>query len=173
MSAVEFGLTSSTPFVDTLPQLDFERPVTGSHTLIARCEGLSHLSRLAASMTPEVSSRNLVALLRPLFPCDFVNILIFNEGSNDARWTSFGAEQLAPPDLPIEQTTVWSVYREQKPLWISDWQEDERSVVREEAQNASAVGYRSLCRLALCTPHGVVGVLSIASSQPYSYSEQD
>ena len=173
MSAVEFGLTSETPFVHTLPQLHFEQSLAGSHMLAARYEGLSHLSRLTASMTPEVSSHSLVALFRPLFPCDFVNVVIFNEGNNDAHWKSFGVEQLTPLDLPIEETTVWSVYQQQNPLWISDWQQDDRLAVRKEAQNALAVGYRSLCRLPLCTAHGSVGVLSIASSQPHNYSEQD
>jgi formate hydrogenlyase transcriptional activator len=173
MSAVEFGLTSETPFVHTLPQLHFEQSLAGSQTLAARDEGLSHLSRSAASTTPDLLSRNLVALLRPLFPCDLVNVVIFDEADNDGRWTSFGAEQLATLDLPFEKTTVWSVYQEQKPLWISDWQQDERLAVRREAQNTSGIGCRSLCRLPLCTPHGCVGVLSIGSLQPHNYSEQD
>jgi formate hydrogenlyase transcriptional activator len=173
MSAAEFGLASEAAFVHTLPQMHFEQHVTSSQTLAARYQRLSHLSRSIASMTPDVLSRNLVALLRPLFPCDLVNVVIFDEGDNDARWRSFGAEQLASLDLPFEETTVWSVYHEQTPLWISDWQEDERLAVRREAQKSSGVGYRSLCRLPLCTPHGCVGVLSIASSQPHDYSEQD
>jgi formate hydrogenlyase transcriptional activator len=173
MSAVEFGLTSETAFVHPLPQMHFEQPVTGSQTLAARYQGLSHLSRSIASMTPDVLSRNLLALLRPLFPCDLVNVVIFDEGDNDARWTSFGVKQLASMDLPFEKTTVWSVYHEQTPLWISDSQQDERLVVRREAQKASGVGYRSLCRLPLCTPHGCFGVLSIAGCQPHDYSEQD
>ena len=68
MSAVEFALTPETAFLHKLPQMHFGQPVTASQTLAARYQGLSRLSRSIASMTPDVLSRNLVALLRPLFP---------------------------------------------------------------------------------------------------------
>ena len=172
MSAVEFGLTSETPFVYTLPQLPFEQPLTGSEALAVRYEGLSRLSRSIACMKPEVLSRNLAALFRPLFPCDHVNIAIFNQGNDDVAWKSLGVSELAQLDAPIEETTVWSVYQKKQPLWIKDWQQDERLEVRKEAQNAG-IAYRSLCRLPLSTAHGCFGVLSIAGSRPHSYSGQE
>jgi len=76
-------------------------------------------------------------------------------------------------DIPIEETTVWSVYQEQQPLWVVDWQQDERSNIRMEAQNAAGAGYRSLCRLPLRTPQGCTGVLSIAGFRPHRYSEHE
>ena len=165
MSAVEFGLTLQ-PFINALSQMPFEQPFSGSETLAARCEALSHLSRSVASMSPEILSRNLVALLRPLFVCDSANIVIFNKGANDAPWTLIGEEHLAALDTPIEESTVWPVYQEQKALWIEDWKEDERLAVRKEAEDAAAVGYRSLCRLPLSTSDGCLGVLSLANSRP-------
>jgi len=173
MSAVEFGLTSQTPFVYAVSQRPFEQLLTESEALEARFGALSHLSRSIASMTPEVLSRNLVALLQPLFPCDLANIVIFNEGNNDVSWRSLGAAQLARLDIPIEDTTVRWVYQEQKPLWIVDSQQDDRLAVRKEAESAVGMGYRSLCRLPLCTAQGCFGVLSIAGSRPHSYSEQE
>ena len=177
MSAVEFGLTSQTPFVYAVSQRPFEQLLTESEALEARFGALSHLSRSIASsiasMTPEVLSHNLVALLRPLCPCDLANIVIFNKGNDDVLWRSLGAGQLARLDIPIEETTLRSVYQEQKPLWIVDSQQDERLAVRKEAQSAVGVGYRSLCRLPLRTAQGCFGVLSIASSRPHSYSEQE
>jgi formate hydrogenlyase transcriptional activator len=173
MSAVEFGLTPQPPFLSSLSQLSFEHSLTGSEALAARYEALSQLSQSIASMTPDILSRNLVALLRPMFLFDFANIVIFHAGAPDAPWTSLGTEQLAAKDGPLEETTVWSVYQEQKALWISDWQQDEGLAARKEAQNAVGVGYRSLCRLPLRTPHGCLGVLSLASSLPHSYSDQE
>src|SRR5882724_12323801 len=128
MSAVEFALKPKTPFIHTLPQLPFEKSLTGSDVLTARYEGLFRLSRSIASMTPEVLSRNLVALFRPLFPCDLINIIIFNQRDNGVSWESLGEAQLARMDVPVQETTVWSVYREQRPLWIVDWQHDQRPV---------------------------------------------
>src|SRR5712691_6747975 len=172
MSAVEFGLASQTSLVRALPQLPFERPFTGSEVAV-KYQALNQLGRSIASMTPEDLSRNLVALLRPLFPCDLGNIVIFNQGTDGTPWRSLGAAQLALLDGAIDETTVWSVYEEEKPLWISDWQQDERLAVRKEAQNAVGLCYRSLCRLPLCTPQGCLGVLSLASTRPHNYSEHE
>ena len=173
MSAVEFGLTQPPSFISTLTQAPFEQLSTGSETLNARYEVLSRLSHSIASMTPETLSGNLVALLRPLFPCDLANIVIFNQGEEGIGWKSLGATQLACLDLPLEETTVWSVYQEQSPLWITDWQHDERLAVQKEAQATANIGCRSLCRLPLRTSRGCLGVLSLASSHPHCYFDQE
>ncbi len=88
-------------------------------------------------------------------------------------WTSYGTEQLASLRAPIEESTVWSVYQDQKPLWVSDWLHSAQLAVRIEAQNAAEIGYRSICRLPLCTPNGCLGVLSLASLRPHTYTEDD
>jgi formate hydrogenlyase transcriptional activator len=172
MSAVEFGLASQTSLVRALPQLPFERPFTGSEVTV-KYQALNQLGRSIASMTIEDLSRNLVALLRPLSPCDLANIVIFDQSADGISWRSLGASQLAPLNAPTDETTVWSVYEEEKPLWISDWQHDERLAVRKEAQNVVGLCYRSLCRIPLCTPQGCVGVLSLASASPHSYSDHE
>src|SRR5215470_18043329 len=103
MSAVEFGLASQSPFPHSFSQAPFEQPLAGPEALAAAFELLSQLSRSIASMAPEEISRNLAALLRPLFPCDLANITILNPGTNDIPWTSLGTAQLAPVDGPIEE----------------------------------------------------------------------
>jgi formate hydrogenlyase transcriptional activator len=172
MSAVEFGLTSHTPFVYPDEQLSIAHPAAGLESLAARYERLAQLSSLIAAIAPEILSHDLVGLFQLLFPCDLVNIVIFDQTDGAARWKSYGEEH-AWPDIPIEETTIWSVYQEQRALWIEDCQQDERLVVRKEAGNAGGVEYRALCRLPLCASRGCFGVLSIASSRPYSYSAQD
>jgi len=173
MSAVEFGLTSQTPFVYAAGQLTLAHTSTALESLAARYEALAQISRSIAWMDPEILSRDLVSLFQPLFPCDFVNIVMFDQADGAGSWKSYGVEELARLEIPVEETTAWSVYQEQRALWVVDWQEDERLAVRKEAENAMGVEYRSLCRLPLCAPSGCFGVLSIAGSRPYSYSEQD
>jgi formate hydrogenlyase transcriptional activator len=173
MSAVEFGLTSQSTFLNTLAPVPLEQLLTGPETWTARYEGLSSLSRSVVSMTPDVLSRNLVALLRPLFSFDFANIVLFNDGDIDTPWTSFGTEQLAILDDAFEESTVWSVSQTQEPLWIADLRQSERLLVRKEAEDSAGIGYRSLCRLPLRTPQGCLGVLSLASSRPHDYSKQE
>jgi formate hydrogenlyase transcriptional activator len=173
MSAAEYGLTPQPPFLGPLSRMPYEQPSTGAEALTSRYEAVSRLSRAIASMPPEVLSRNLVALFQPFFQCDLVNIVIFNQEESNIRWKSLGEGQLVRLDVPIEETTVWSVYDEQRPLWVVDWQHDDRLAVQKEAQNTGDAGYRSLCRLPLSTPHGCFGVLSMGSSMPHSYSEQE
>ena len=173
MSAVEFGLTSQSALVNAPSQVPFEQAMTGPETLAIGCQSLPHLSRWIASMTPEILSRNLVALLKPFCPCDLANIVIIRQDDDDVRVESLGVRQLAPMVGPIEETTVWSVYEEQKPLWISDWQEDKRLAVQKEAMNALGVEYRAMCRVPLSTPEGCLGVLSLACALPHTYTQEE
>jgi formate hydrogenlyase transcriptional activator len=173
MSAIEFSLASHRPFICPLPDAVFAQPLTAPERLVARYEALSQLSRAIVSMTVEDISRSLVALLHPIFPCDLANIVLFTQDTNDVPWRLLGTGQLALLQAPSDETTIWSTYEEQKPLWVEDWQTDERLAVRKEAQNAAGVGYRSLCRLPLRTPQSCLGVLSLATERPHRHSEQD
>src|SRR5262249_53889379 len=139
MSAVEFGLTSQPSFL-TLSQVQFEQPQTVREK---RYEELLQLCGSIASMSPETLSENLIALVQPLFSCDFANIAIFDDSDSHTPWRSFGTDGLAALSIPLEESTLWSVYREQRPLWIPDCQHDLRSSVQREAQSAG-VEYRSL-----------------------------
>ena len=170
MSAVEL-VPAPQPSAGALSLLPFRKP--HSEELAARYERLAHLSRSIASMTLDALSQNLPGLLRPLIPFDLVNIVILDRGGDGARGRSLGATQLVPPEIPLEQTTTWSVYQEQKPLWVEDWQEDERPEVQKEALNPSSIGYRSLCRLPLCTSTGCLGVISFANHRSYEYSRSE
>jgi len=147
--------------------------VTDSLTLAARYEAVTGLARSIASMTPETLSRDLVALFNPFFPCDFVNIVVLDSRDTEAEWKSFGDDQLACLGSAMEESTVCSVYQQQQPLWVEDWHHDERAAVQKEGHSAIGIGYRSLCRLPLCTPQGCVGVLSVASERRHSYCDQE
>src|SRR5215467_13277497 len=112
MSAMEFSLASQRPFICSLPDATFEQPLTASsEPLVARYEALSQLSRAIASMTLDDISRNLVALLHPIFPCDFANIIL-TQDENDVPCRLLGTEQLAPLNAPSDETTIWSTYDE-------------------------------------------------------------
>src|SRR5580700_11668005 len=139
MSAIEFGLTSQTPFVYSARQPTLAHASTALESLAARYEALAQISRSIASMDPEILTRDLVGLFQLLFPCDFVNIVMFDQADGAGSWKSYGVEELARPEIPVEETTVWSVYQERRALWVVDWQEDERLAVRREAENAMGV----------------------------------
>lgn len=173
MSAVEFGLMSQSAFVNVPQEVPFEKLPMGSHTLTIDYQRLTQLFRSIASMTPEILSHNLVALLRPFFPCDLASLVIIGQDDSDARWDSLGAPELAPLDGPIEKTTLWSVFQEQEPLWVADWQQDERMAVQREGMITLGAVYRSLCRIPLRTPDNCLGVLSLACEQPHTFTPEE
>ena len=138
-----------------------------------RYEALSCLSLSLVSQTPEDLPASLGALIRPLLDFDFMDLIVFKEGTSEVLWHSIGAGQLPTPDVPMEETTYWWVYQQKQPLYISDWKWDERFAARREALKKLGFEYRSLCRLPLRTPNGPIGVLSFASFRPHEYSEEE
>ena len=149
------------------------QPLVESKTLAKKYEALSCLSISLASLTMEELSRDLAALLRPLLDFDFLDVIVFKQGTSEVLWHSVGAGQFAPADVPIEETTFWWVHRQQRPLCVADWRLDDRFIVRREALKRMGSEYRSFCRLPLRTPHGPFGVISIASSRPHDYSDEE
>jgi len=142
MSAVEFGIRPQVPFLHQFPEEQLGQLSTNSNILANRYETLSQLSRLIASMTLEEISRRLTEILRPLLYCDLANIIIFPHQDNNLPLRSLGATQLGPVNSSTENTTVWSTYQDEKPLWVGDWQTDDRLAVRKEAESFAVGGYR-------------------------------
>jgi formate hydrogenlyase transcriptional activator len=172
MSVAGVGLTPPDPFVSSLPRLP-EPQLREPETLAKRYEALSCLSLSLVSQTPEELPASLGALIRPLLDFDFMDLIVFKEGTSEVLWHSIGAGQLPTPDVPMEETTYWWVYQQKQPLYISDWKWDERFASRREALKKLGFEYRSLCRLPLRTPNGSIGVLSFASFRPHDYSEEE
>jgi formate hydrogenlyase transcriptional activator len=144
-----------------------------SHAELKHHEALSRLATSLASCAPEDLSRDLATLLRPLLDFDFLDVIVFKEGSSEVLWHSIGAGPFPPSDVPMEQTTFWWVHQQQQPLCIADWKRDERFAVRREVLKKLGTEYRSLCRLPLRTPHCRLGVFSVASSHAHDYSQED
>ena len=173
MSVVEFGLKPREAFMSTIAQMRLDQPPSESATLARHYEALARLSLSLASLTPEELSRKLAAFLRPVLDFDFLDVIVFKEGTSEVLWHSIGAGQLPASALPIEETTYWWVHQQQQPLCISDRKSDDRFAVRREGLKKPGFEYRSLCRLPLRTPHGPLGVLSVASSRVHDFSGEE
>ena len=173
MSVVDFELTSPVPFTSPQLRLHLQQPLREPETLAKRYEALSHLSISLASQKPEDLLCNLGAFIRPLLDFDFLDLIVFKEGTSDVLWHSLGAGQFPSLDVPMEETTYWWVHQQKQSLYISDWKTDERFAARREALKKLGFEYRSLCRLPLRTPNGPTGVLSFAGFRPHYYSEEE
>lgn len=95
MSVAEFGLRPQDSFMSSLPKMLLSQPLVESKTLAKQYEALSRLSISLASMTLEDLSRNLAALLRPLLDFDFLDVIVFKQGTSEVLWHSVGAGQFA------------------------------------------------------------------------------
>src|SRR5277367_2287229 len=173
MSVAKYGLTALTSFPGPLALMQLPQPLQDQGMLARRYETLSRLSRSLVSQRPENLPCNLGSLMRPLLDFDFLDLIVFTEGSSEVLWHSIGAGQFPTPDVPVEETTYWWVYQQKQPLFISDWKRDERFTARREALKGLGFEYRSLCRLPLRTPNGPIGVLSFVSFRPHDYSEEE
>jgi formate hydrogenlyase transcriptional activator len=173
MSVAEFGLTPQASLMSTLPHIQLQRPLAGSETLARRYEALSRLSISLVSLTREDLSRSIAAILRPLLDFDFLDVIVFKEGSSDVLWQSVGAGQVLSPDVAIEGTPFWWVHQQQQALVVADWKRDDRFAARREALRNLGFEYRSLCCLPLRTPQGPLGVFSVASARPHNYSVEE
>ena len=138
-----------------------------------RLEVLSRLSASLVSRGPEDLPRYLADLIRPLLDFNFLDLIVFKEGTSEILWHTIGTGEFPPPDVPVTETTYWWVYQQNQPLFISDWNQDERFAVRREALKGLGFEYRSLCRLPLCALGCSIGVLSFASSRPHFFSEEE
>ncbi len=172
MSAAGFGLTSRVSLLKSPLPLHQEQS-REPEALARRYETLSCLSLSLVSQAPENLSASLGALIRPLLDFDFMDLIVFKQGTSEVLWHSIGAGQLPTRDVPMEETTYWWVYQQKQPLYISDWSRDERFASRRDALKKLGFEYRSLCRLPLRTPNGPIGVLSFASFRPHEYSEEE
>lgn len=80
-----------------------------------RYEALFHISEAVSACTePEDLARVLADQLRDLVSFDHLDALIFKENSNEIEWQGWGTEALAFPDLPVEETSSWHVFRTQE-----------------------------------------------------------
>lgn len=174
MSATKLAPTTMPPITNSLPRVHLlPPPLLETGTLAKRYDALSRLSHSLVSQSPEDLPCNLSALMRPLLDFDFLDLIVFKEGSSKVLWHSIGAGQFPTPDVPMEETTYWWVYQQKQPLFISDWKLDERFAPRREALKNLGFEYRSLCRLPLRASSGPIGVLSFVSFRPHDYFEEE
>src|SRR5258707_11655784 len=128
---------------------------------------------LSACGEPDELTRVLADQLRELISFDHLDALIFKEDSNEIEWQGWGTEPLAFPDLPVEETSTWHVFRTQEPLHIADWNTDDTFPRAKRLLENAGVRLGSVIRVPLTTAHRRLGTLGIASRERNAYCLQD
>jgi formate hydrogenlyase transcriptional activator len=128
---------------------------------------------LSACGEPEELARVLADQLRELISFDHLDAIIFKENSNEIEWHEWGTEPIAFPDLPVEETSTWHVFRTQEPLHVADWNTDDTFPLAKRLLENAGVRLGSVIRVPLTTAHRRLGTLGIASRDRNAYCLQD
>ena len=138
-----------------------------------RYEALARLAGFLASRAPKDLACDLASELRRVLDFDFLDALIYKDGSSEVLWQVTATGQSPAQDIVSEETATWWVYQNQQPLIIADWNDDDRFPSVRNALRAHGSEVRSFCRLPLTTPQQRLGVFGIASLQPCLYTGED
>ena len=100
----------------------------------------------------------------------------FDPAANRVQWHFLepydsALEALAVRDIPKEETVVWWVYQNQRPVIIPFI--DRETSFPIVVERVSKLGLRSLCALPLSTAHRKLGSLVFASCLDDAYSRED
>ena len=128
---------------------------------------------LSACGEPEELARILANQLRDLISFDHLDVLIFKEDSSEIEWQGWGTEPIAFPDLPVEETSTWHVFRTQEALHVADWNTDDTFPRAKRLLENAGVRLGSVIRVPLTTPHRRLGTLGIASRDRNAYRAED
>jgi GAF domain-containing protein len=101
-------------------------------------------------------------------------VAIFKENSNEIEWQAWGKGALPwPADLPFEEFPSWHVLNTQEPLYIDDWNPQERFPRLKAWAEKIGVLIGSVVRVPLTTPHRRLGLFGIACDRPNVYNTED
>src|SRR5260370_17974433 len=118
---------------------------------------------LCACGEPNDLARVLAEQLRDLISFDHLDALIVKENYNEIEWQGWGTEAIALPDLPVEETSNWHVFRTQEPLHVADWNADGNFPQLKRLLENGGHKIGSVIRVPLTTAHRRLGHLGLPS----------
>ena len=143
-----------------------------------RYEAVLRLSEaLSLCQEPEDLTKILSERLREFL--DFLQfyIVVYKENSTEVEWAVVGREKSlvsAYADVPVEQRPSWQAYTRQEPIYIRDWNTDERIPIRlKQGIAAQGLEVGPLVFVPLTTPQRRLGALGMSGDPGIAYSEDD
>jgi formate hydrogenlyase transcriptional activator len=104
-------------------------------------------------------------------------IVVYKENSDEVEWAVVGREKsliAGYANVPVEERPSWQAYKTQEPLYIRDWDTDERvpaQLRKGIADQGLEVG--SLFFVPLTTSHRRLGALGMSGPTATVYSSED
>jgi formate hydrogenlyase transcriptional activator len=117
----------------------------------------------------------VVQALREVIPFDYLQLVSFESDTRTVSWHLLyanGARQnLHPADVDVEGSPIAWVHESQQPLVTADWIGETRFAKHAEFLNE--LGIAATCVLPLARGERRLGVLSIGTSRPGAYPEEE
>src|SRR5579863_4854924 len=151
------------------------QPITLSESLASRYAALARIAELIRCYPQEkVLFQTCASELHHVVAFD--GLSWFDPAANRVQWHFLepydsALEALAVRDIPKEETVVWWVYQNQRPVIIPFI--DRETSFPIVVERLSTLGLRSLCALPLSTAHQKLGSLVFASHLDDAYSDED
>ena len=117
----------------------------------------------------------LIQALREVVPFDYLQLVAFESETNTVDWHVLYAnrtrQDLTCADGVLKDTPIEWVHESQQALVTADWNEETR--FEKHREFLTEAGIASTCALPLARGERRLGVLSIGSSHPHAYPEEE
>jgi formate hydrogenlyase transcriptional activator len=149
---------------------------TVSEPYTQRYEALMRATNAIGTCTDcDAAAGVLVQSLREVIAFDYLQLISFENDTGTVTWHllySNGARQNLPlADVVVDDTPVEWVHESQRALVTADWNEETRFA--KHGEYLSELGIASSCVLPLSRGQRRLGVLSVGSSRPQAYPEDE
>jgi len=151
-------------------------PVTVSEEYTHRYEALLRATNAIGTCSDcDTAADVLVKTLLEVVPFDYLQLVSFESGTRTVAWHLLYSNGIRrdPPleDVLVDGTPVEWVHESQQSLITTDWRKEARFPKHGEFLNE--LGIAATCVLPLARGERRLGVLSIGSSRPYAYPEDE
>jgi formate hydrogenlyase transcriptional activator len=157
---------------ELMSTLSVIQPDTYTH----RYEALLRASKaLAICCDCDTAADVLTKELLEAIPLDYLHLVAFENTTNKVAWHLLHAngqkQDVLTPDDFLEGTPIAWVHESQRPLVTPDWQRETRFPKHGEFLNG--LGIASTVSLPLVRGHRRLGVLSVGSSRPSAFPDEE
>ena len=149
---------------------------TISETYSQRYEALLRAANAIGTCSDcDAAADALIKQLLEVVPFDYLQLVAFESDTKTVEWHllySNGRKHDVPEaDVVLDDTPILWVHESQQALVTADWREEARFAKHGEFLNE--LGIASTCVLPLARGERRLGVLSIGSTRPHAYPEEE
>src|SRR3974390_1697843 len=129
---------------------------------------------MAVCCTPDELARYLADELGMFLQFDHLDVMALKENSSEIEWLAWGKGPLPQASsLLHEGVPAWHLLNTQEPLYIADWERDERFPQLKQMVATWGAPLASVLRIPLRTSRRRIGTFGIANRQPAAYSAEE